>query len=75
MQLYLNSLTQTKLAVFLFPQIAAQNEICHSRLAFSWGCSWISSQMQSCCGVCYLKKAQGEKKTVSNSCYSLKRKF
>lgn len=36
MQLYLNSLTQTKLAVFLFPQITAQNEVCHSHLAFSW---------------------------------------
>lgn len=62
MQLYLKRLTHIKVSVFLFPQIAAQNEVGHSRLAFSWGCSWVSSQIQSFWRVSYFTKAQGEKK-------------
>lgn len=65
MQLYLNSLTRNKPAAFLFPQLSAQNEVCPGCLAFSWTCSWLSSQMLSCWRVFIQKKAQGEKKTPS----------
>lgn len=63
MQLYLNSLTRNKPAVFLFPQLSAQNGVCPSHLAFSWACSWLSSQMQSCWRVFIQKKPKGRKKT------------
>lgn len=72
MQLYLNSLTWNKPAACLFPQLSSQNEVCPGHLAFSWTCSWLSSQMQNCWRGFIQRKAQVEKKTqlVTAATYS-----